>query len=90
VDVRRGTGLVTLVLHLEQDRKERSYAVEIRDARGHPVWRGSGLVKSTFDTFTLGLPRTLVPAGAYEIRLLAEDGGPSTLVDTYRISLRYR
>jgi hypothetical protein len=90
VELPAGAGLVTVVLHLDQARKESSYAVEIRDAHGRSVWRGNGLVKSAFDTFTLALPRTPFPAGLYEIRLSAEHGAGSTLVETYALHLGYR
>jgi hypothetical protein len=90
VEVPEAAGLVTVVLHLEQARQERSYSVEIRDADGRSVWRGGGLLKSAVDTFTLGLPRTLFPAGAYEIRLSAEEGPRSTLVETYALRLQHR
>jgi len=84
--VPRQAQAVTLVLHVAEDRPGRVHAVEIRDARGGSIWQGGGLVKTDYGAFTCSVPLRLLPAGDYEVRLLAADTG--TTVETYAFRVR--
>jgi len=59
----------TLVLNPASPRDFPAYAVTIERADGGRVWSGAGLQKNDFGSFSLAVPRSLVPDGAYTIRL---------------------
>jgi hypothetical protein len=86
--VPRQAQTVTLVLHVAEDRPGRAHAVEIRDARRRAIWEGAGLVKTDYGAFTVSVPLRLLPAGDYEVRLLATDRGQSTPIETYAFRVR--
>jgi hypothetical protein len=81
-----GTEIVTLVLATTAaDRPFTEYGLEIADRAGSIVWRGAGLRKSPFDTFTVALPRRLIPDGEYRVSLVGIDRGRREVLDRYAI-----
>ncbi len=50
------------------------YEVEVLSASGSEVWSGGGLVLNDFGTLRLRMPRTLLPAADYKVRLHGADG----------------
>ena len=81
-----GTEIITLVLATTTaDRKFAEYGLEIAGRAGSIVWRGSGLRKSPYDTFTVALPRRLIPDGEYRVSLVGIDGGRREVLDRYAI-----
>ena len=82
-------GWVTAVLAVSGGAAEGDHALEIRDASGRVVWRGEGLQRNDYGTFTVALPSHLLPPGRYELRLSRPAGdGAARLVQAYRISVR--
>ena len=67
VDVPKGTDLFTLVLHLPEAIHPPA-DIEIDDGKG-PVWRGTIGVATESGTITLVVPRGLVQAGQYIVRV---------------------
>ena len=67
-----------------------NYALEITDEHGKMVWRGQGLRKSQENTFTLALPRSLLPAGKYQIKLYGLGGKQRELIEDYAVDIRYK
>jgi hypothetical protein len=69
------------------------YTLEVLNDGGSLVWRGAGLQRSRFGTFTVALPRTLLPAGRYRLVLRAPDPNAapagSRIVHEYPLHIRY-
>ncbi len=58
------------------------WEVEVLSASGSPVWSGGGLVLSDEGTLRLRMPRTLLPAAEYEVRLYGLDGSRRELLQS--------
>jgi len=67
--------IFTLVLNPASPQSFPGYTVEIEREGGGVVWSGGGLEKNAFGSFSLALPRVLVPDGAYTIRLFGHPEG---------------
>jgi len=67
--------IFTLVLNPASPQSFPGYNVEIEREGGGVVWSGGGLEKNAFGSFSLALPRVLVPDGAYTIRLFGHPEG---------------
>ena len=69
------------------------YTLDVLGDNGSRVWRGEGLQRSRFGTFTVALPRTLLPAGRYRLVLRVADpqAAPtgSRIVHEYPLHIRY-
>ncbi|HEY2740437.1 MAG TPA: hypothetical protein VGK45_18640, partial [Thermoanaerobaculia bacterium] len=73
---------LVLLLDAPAVRQFPSYEAAIQAEGGPEVWRGGGLNRSPEGTLALEVPRRLVPAGAYRIRLFGTDpSGPVALTD---------
>jgi hypothetical protein len=81
--------LFTIILNLVGQSSYASYAIEIFDAGGKPVWRGQGLRKSPENTFTLALPDALFPAARYHIKIFGLRGKQKELVQDYLMRVQY-
>jgi len=90
IEVPAGAHFFTLILHVPGQPSHESYELEVADQRGAPVWRGPGIQKSPYDTFTVALPRRLIPAGQYRIRLYGISAGRQDRVADYRVRVQYR
>ena len=64
------------------------YTLDVLGDNGSRVWRGEGLQRSRFGTFTVALPRTLLPAWVYCLVLRMADprGCADRLEDRSRVS----
>jgi hypothetical protein len=88
IDVPADAPLLTLILTASTSRTFTDYAIEIVDRGGKQVWTAAGLKKSRFDTFTVALPRRLLPDGLYLVRTFAIEGGRRQALDQYAVELR--
>ncbi len=84
-----GANLFTLILNVAGRVSYPNYALEIRNLKNEIVWRGSGLRKSSYDTFTIVLPRALMPAGQYQIKLYGLRPNRQELVEAYILRIQY-
>lgn len=81
----------TLVLNMGASQPSFSdYALEIVGPNGEAIWTGQGLQKSALDTFRVAIPRKLVPAGRYGIKLYGLRGDRRNLIEDYRMRIQYR
>jgi hypothetical protein len=76
-----------LILNITGERTYREYAIEIRDQAGSVRFEGKGLKRSSENTFTLTVPRSMLPPGRYRIVLYGLDGGQKALVQDYVVRL---
>lgn len=90
IEVPSSTNLFTLVLNLSGHPAHTGYALEIVNQHDKTVWRGRGLQKSPYDTFTVALPRRLFPSGQYRIRLYGLRDSQRELVEDYAVQIRYK
>jgi hypothetical protein len=66
--------LVLIVLQVDDPEPRRRYRLDVHGGRtGQKVWSGGGLVKTGVSELALALPRELLPAGAYSLRLYDEE-----------------
>lgn len=90
IEVPSGANLFTLILNVAGEAWHSSYALEISNQRGATVWRGRGLHKSPYNTFTVALPRRSFPTGRYRIKLYGLRDGQRQLVEDYAVRVQYR
>lgn len=74
---------VLLLLNLADPSSHPEYRVEIEKADGTEVWSRDGVHRSEDGTFALEVPRRLLPAGIYRIRLSGLRGGAEEPVAEY-------
>jgi hypothetical protein len=74
---------VLLILNLADPSSYPEYRVEIEKADGAEVWSRDGVRRSADGTFALEVPRRLLPAGSYRIRLSGSRGGAEEPVAEY-------
>jgi hypothetical protein len=80
----------TLILNVEGQPSFSDYSLEIADSSGTVIWAGGGLQKSPSDTFTVAIPRRLLYAGRYQIKLYGARGDRKELIEDYRAVIQYR
>ena len=90
VEVPAGATRFDLVLYVSDPTNYERYDIEIRDGHDTLIWRGEELRRSSFDTFTVGLPARMFPAGHYRLHLDGRTGKESRTVQHYDIQIRYR
>jgi hypothetical protein len=84
-----GARWVTAVLTVSGSVSGGEHMLEIRGERSRTVWRGDGLVRSRFGTFTVAVPSRLLPPGRYEFLLSRPTrDGPPRVVQTYHLVVR--
>jgi len=81
--------LFTLVLNVSGQSKASNCVAEITDQNRQIVWKGHGLRKSAYNTFTLSLTRRLLPAGRYHLTLFAP-GAQREQVEDYAVEIQYK
>jgi hypothetical protein len=74
VELAPGDRSVLLALTPPSSPEWPDYEVEILTASGSEVWSGRGFVLSDSGTLRLRMPRSLLPAGGYEVRLNGVEG----------------
>lgn len=84
VKVPAGATLVTLILNPSERPAPGSYGLEILAGDGRSVWSGTGLLPTSFDNFSLAVPRGLLPDGRYRFRLTTARG---TALETYEVKI---
>jgi hypothetical protein len=90
IELPAGTNFFTLILNVTGKPSFAVYAFQVIDAQGQTIQEGRGLRKSAENTFTVALSRRLMPAGSYEFRLQGVTQDGRTLVQTYKVQLRYQ
>jgi hypothetical protein len=79
---------VTFVLTAGTDLGSPPYSVAVLGADGRAVWQAAGLRKSPFETFTLTVPVSILPAGPATIRVQSASGRGGTQNYRFRIVRR--
>jgi hypothetical protein len=90
IELPAGTNFFTVILNVTGKPSFADYAFQVVDAQGQTIQEGRGLRKSAENTFTVALSRRLMPAGSYEFRLQGVTQDGSTLVQAYKVQLRYQ
>jgi anti-sigma factor RsiW len=85
-----GANIFTLILHVTGEPSFPDYALEVMDGRGQRVTRAQKLRKSQLNTFTVALPRRLMPAGQYRLKLFGLRAGRSEVIAEYQLRLNYQ
>jgi hypothetical protein len=83
IDIPPGTAFFNVIL--STDASHPAYGLEVRDESGNAIWRGTGLKRSEYGTFTAALPARLVPPGRYELRLYGMNGSRESLLQRYHL-----
>ena len=89
IELPASANLFTLVLNVSGQPKASSYAAEITDQNRRVIWRGQGLRKSAYNTFTLSLSRRLLPAGRYHLTIYTL-GAQKEQVEDYAVHIQYK
>jgi hypothetical protein len=88
-----GANIFTLILHVADGPSFPDYALEVIDGRGQRLMRARSLRKSQLNTFTVALPRRLLPAGRYRLKLYGLRSGHGEVVGEvvaeYQMRLNY-
>jgi hypothetical protein len=87
IEVPSSANLFTLVLNVAGEQNYSSFALEIAERSGKVIWRGAGLRKSQFNTFTVTLSRRLLPTGSYHIKLYGVGGNQTKMVEDYAVQI---
>jgi hypothetical protein len=82
-----GAARVMLVLATAAPEAHGEYGLEIADADGRRLWRGTGLLRSRHGTFTASVPRELLAGGPRRVRLFAIDAGRESTLESYSLEL---
>ena len=82
-------GRLLLILNLADPATHPSYRIEIRTQDGREVWSRAGVRRSADGTFALEVPRRLLPAGRYRIRLFGIEGGSELPVAEYAVRIEH-
>ena len=90
IEVPPGATRFDIVLYVSDSTNYERYDIEIRGADEVVIWRAEGLRRSGFDTFTIGLPARMFPAGKYHLMLIGHTGNESRTVQRYDIQILYR
>jgi len=85
-----GANIFTLILHVADGPSFPDYALEVIDGRGQRLMRARSLRKSQLNTFTVALPRRLLPAGQYRLKLYGLRPGHGEVVAEYQMRLNYQ
>ncbi len=81
---------LVLILHLLDPGLYTRYRVELMDPEGRTMWSTDALERSPEGDFTVLLPRRLLAAGDYRIRLHGMDGERADLLAEYDLRLAAR
>lgn len=81
----KGAASLLLILNITGERSFRDYSLDIKDQVGVLRFEGKGLRRSAENTFTVSVPRTMLPPGQFRIALYGLDGGRRDLIQDYLI-----
>lgn len=87
LEVPAGTRWVHVVLTTDDLRPAAGYQLVIVDATGREVLSLEGLRPTSVGTFSIGLPASRVPTGAYELRLFRRAAGKKALIHEYPLEI---
>ena len=79
--------LVTFVVNLAAEPAAGSHELEIVGPAGTVLWRGPGLRPNAEKTFTVTVPRALLPAGTCRLRISVFQNGAHRVVGDYPITV---
>jgi hypothetical protein len=82
--------LVTFVLNAAPGASSSSFDLDMVDSQGRVMWTSSGLHAGPNGSFTLAVPRALLPAGEARLRLYGSGGNRRALVEDFRVRFAYR
>jgi hypothetical protein len=82
--------LVTFVLNAAPGASSSSFDLDMVDSSGRVMWTSSGLRAGPNDSFTLAVPRVLLPTGEAHLRLYGHRGSRRALVEDFRVRFAYR
>jgi hypothetical protein len=88
IDLPAGIRFFNVVLYVSDSTMYESYRL-IVDRDGVEIWRGEGLQRSGYDTFTVSLPAAMFRAGRYRLTLHGASGKGHTTVQEYEIEINY-
>jgi hypothetical protein len=81
--------LIVIVLQVDDPEPRRRYRLEVHGVRtGQKAWSGGGLVKTGVSELALALPRALLPADAYSLRLY-DERAPRAVYAEYAVRIEY-
>jgi len=89
LSVPSAANVFTLILNVAGRPSFANYSLEIVDSKNAVIWAGSGLQKSSSNAFTLAIPRKLLPAGWYRIKLYGLRRERKELIEDYRVTIQY-
>jgi hypothetical protein len=82
---------LNLILNVDDPGPYADYALELWNQQGQTIWSERGLRKNPDDnTFTVALPRRLLTAGQYRLRLYGVRAGQQSLIEEYKLRIQYR
>ena len=84
------SNVVTLILTVAGQPDFSAYNLEVLNQQGRVIYQGQGLSKTPENTFTIALPRPLLPAGQYQFKLYGARNGQSHLMQEYSAQFGYR
>jgi hypothetical protein len=80
-----GATQVIFVITTAADPPDRDHELEITGPRGDVLWRGTGLRPNRERTFTVAVPRALLPAGTCRLQLSDLRNGKAVVVGNYTV-----
>jgi hypothetical protein len=90
VTVRSGALWLTLVITVRNHPPASQYDVEVTGDDGRTVWKGAGLERSAYGTFTLVVPKSLLENGVSHVRVFARRQNRRELLHDYAIRVETR
>jgi hypothetical protein len=90
INLPASTKVIMLVLNTSAQHSYSNYGLEMVDARGQVTWKGDGLHKSQYDTFTVAVPRKAVADGPLRLRVYGLVDGRRQLVEEYAVQIRFQ
>lgn len=81
---------VTLILNSPRRSAYPSYAIELRDPDGNPVWNGEGLVRNPTGDYTISMSAAFLKTGVYTAVVFGIEDGKRLKTDSYRIEIEKR
>ncbi len=89
IEVPAGMNALLARLHLGDQTPHDAYRAEILDAAGAVVWRHPDLPRQPAGHFSLLVPRSELPAGAYRARVAGIRDGEEAVLATFSFQLGY-
>lgn len=90
IEVAPGANFFTVILNVSGQPSFKDYVLEIQDRGGKVVSTGRGLRKSPYNTFTVMLARSSLPAGSYHLKLYGVSGNQRELIEEYAVRIEYK